>query len=184
MKSEGIFLMKTREDAWTEEEDSLLVNTVLQFIRDGKTQLNAFEQVGEKLNRTSAACGYRWNAELRKQYKEEIEMAKKERNEKKRHSRPHSLQRSIPVQNLSIDDCISFLQSFQETNKDIKLLQNENEHLKNQYQELKNKNKELIKRLETLSKNQKRIEEEYKMIVQILSKASKIKETEEHNLLH
>jgi len=177
--------MKTRDDAWTIEEDELLANTVLQYIREGNTQLNAFEEVGEKLNRTSAACGYRWNAELRKQYKDEIEAAKKERNNRKKSSRPRV--ESSPVQNLSIDDCITFLKSLSfQKHQDLELLKNQNKELKMQYQELKSKNEELNKKFETLSKNQKRIQEEYQMIVQILSKASKMKEDkdEEENLLH
>ncbi len=56
----------TRQDAWTEEEDKILAETVLRYIRDGKTQLEAFKMVAEHLSRTSAACGFRWNATLRK----------------------------------------------------------------------------------------------------------------------
>ena len=54
--------MKVRQDAWTDENDLLLAETVLRHVREGSTQLNAFEEVGDKLNRTSAACGFRWNA--------------------------------------------------------------------------------------------------------------------------
>ena len=60
--------MKTRQDAWMEEDDLLLAETVLRHVREGSTQLNAFEEVGDKLNRTSAACGFRWNAVVRHQY--------------------------------------------------------------------------------------------------------------------
>src|SRR5699024_11852528 len=41
-------------------------------------------EVGDKLNRTSAACGCRWNAEIRKKYIDAIELAKRQRKEKKR----------------------------------------------------------------------------------------------------
>ena len=60
--------MKVRQDAWTEEDDLLLAETVLRHVREGSTQLNAFEEVGDKLNRTSAACGFRWNAVVRHNY--------------------------------------------------------------------------------------------------------------------
>ena len=50
--------MKVRQDAWTDEDDLLLAETVLRHVREGSTQLNAFEEVGDKLNRTSAACGF------------------------------------------------------------------------------------------------------------------------------
>ncbi|WP_058305613.1 RsfA family transcriptional regulator [Gracilibacillus massiliensis] len=68
-----------RQDAWTNDEDILLAETVLRYIREGQTQLEAFREVGEKLSRTSAACGFRWNATLRKQYEEAIQLAKRNR---------------------------------------------------------------------------------------------------------
>lgn len=69
----------TRQDAWTEDEDVILADTVLRYIREGKTQLEAFKEVAKQLSRTSAACGFRWNATIRKQYQEEIQRAKQER---------------------------------------------------------------------------------------------------------
>ena len=44
-----------RQDAWTKDEDLLLAEVVLRHIREGSTQLKAFEEVGQKLNRTPAA---------------------------------------------------------------------------------------------------------------------------------
>ena len=69
----------TRQDAWTQDEDLLLAEVVLRHIREGGTQLQAFEEVGRKLSRTAAACGFRWNSSIRKQYKSGIEVAKKQR---------------------------------------------------------------------------------------------------------
>ena len=74
----------TRQDAWTKDEDVLLAEVVLRHIREGGTQLQAFEEVGKKLSRTPAACGFRWNSLVRKQYKSGIELAKKQRKELKR----------------------------------------------------------------------------------------------------
>ncbi|HVI20424.1 MAG TPA: RsfA family transcriptional regulator, partial [Bacillus sp. (in: firmicutes)] len=48
-------------------------------IREVGTQLQAFEEVGKRLSRTAAACGFRWNSSIRKQYKSGIEVAKKQR---------------------------------------------------------------------------------------------------------
>ncbi|GGH73362.1 DNA-binding protein [Compostibacillus humi] len=72
---------ETRQDAWTKDEDILLAETVLRYIREGKTQLEAFKDVAEKLSRTPAACGFRWNATIRKQYQEAIQLAKEERKQ-------------------------------------------------------------------------------------------------------
>lgn len=74
-------MSKPRQDAWTKDEDILLAEIVLQHIRDGKTQLEAFKQAGEALSRTPAACGFRWNATIRKKYTEAINLAKKSRKQ-------------------------------------------------------------------------------------------------------
>ncbi|MFS0751947.1 RsfA family transcriptional regulator [Oceanobacillus sp. 1P07AA] len=70
---------ETRQDAWTEDEDKILADTVLRFIREGQTQLEAFKEVASTLSRTSAACGFRWNATIRKQYHHAIQNAKEQR---------------------------------------------------------------------------------------------------------
>lgn len=91
-------MAKVRQDAWSHEDDLLLAETVLRHIREGSTQLNAFEEVGDKLNRTSAACGFRWNAEVRQRYEQAVDIAKRQRKEKKRtgsllkKQSPHSYQ--------------------------------------------------------------------------------------------
>ncbi|MFC0522499.1 RsfA family transcriptional regulator [Pontibacillus salicampi] len=77
-------MVKVRQDAWSHEDDLLLAETVLRHIREGSTQLKAFDEVGDHLNRTSAACGFRWNAEVRKKYIQAIDIAKRQRKEKKR----------------------------------------------------------------------------------------------------
>jgi prespore-specific regulator len=80
----GVENMKIRQDAWSEENDLLLAETVLRHVREGSTQLNAFEEVGDKLNRTSAACGFRWNAVVRHQYEKALDLAKKQRKQRQR----------------------------------------------------------------------------------------------------
>ncbi|MBL0388171.1 RsfA family transcriptional regulator [Tumebacillus sp. ITR2] len=72
--------MKTvRQDAWTPEDDGVLVEVILRHIRTSSTQLAAFEEAGQTLGRTRAACGFRWNAVLRKEYAAQLEIAKAER---------------------------------------------------------------------------------------------------------
>lgn len=83
-KKEWSLMVKVRQDAWSHEDDLLLAETVLRHIREGSTQLKAFEEVGDQLNRTSAACGFRWNAEVRNRYIQAIDIAKRQRKEKKR----------------------------------------------------------------------------------------------------
>src|SRR5690242_3692662 len=84
MENRGVNKVKDRQDAWTDENDLLLAETVLRHVREGSTQLNAFEEVGDKLNRTSAACGFRWNAVVRHRYEKALQLAKKQRKQRQR----------------------------------------------------------------------------------------------------
>jgi prespore-specific regulator len=81
---ERIYVSKIRQDAWSEEDDLLLAETVLRHVREGSTQLHAFEEVGDKLERTGAAVGFRWNAIVRKKYEQALKIAKKQRKERQR----------------------------------------------------------------------------------------------------
>ncbi|OYD09021.1 hypothetical protein [Paludifilum halophilum] len=65
--------------SWTEEEDRFLAEQVLQSIREGGNQLDAFERVARKIGRTPGACGFRWNAVVRKKQAEAFNQAKKQR---------------------------------------------------------------------------------------------------------
>lgn len=75
--------MNIRYDGWKDEEDGILANTILEYVAEGKTQLKAFEDVGIRLSRTAAACGFRWNSELRYDYKEQLMKAKAQRQKNK-----------------------------------------------------------------------------------------------------
>lgn len=75
-------MTKLRQDAWSHEEDLLLKDIVLDYIQSGLTQLEAFDLVAKEVHRTPAACGFRWNKELRHQYKTEISEAKQVRHKK------------------------------------------------------------------------------------------------------
>lgn len=76
-------MSSNRQDAWSQQEDELLAQIILQSIENGQTQLDAFASVGKKLNRTAAACGFRWNSYVRKLYENEILLAKKKKKENK-----------------------------------------------------------------------------------------------------
>ncbi|RSL31324.1 RsfA family transcriptional regulator [Salibacterium salarium] len=66
----------SRQDAWSADDDIMLAEIVLRHVREGSTQLSAFQEAGQKLSRTAAACGFRWNACIRKKYESAIEMAR------------------------------------------------------------------------------------------------------------
>ena len=71
-----------RQDAWSTEDDLILAEVTLRHIREGSTQSAAFEEVGEKIGRTSAACGFRWNSCVRKKYDSAISNAKAQRQKR------------------------------------------------------------------------------------------------------
>ena len=65
------------------EDDAVLAEVVLKHIREGSTQLAGFNESSRRLGRTAAACGFRWNACVRKQFHSQIEEAKEDRKERK-----------------------------------------------------------------------------------------------------
>ncbi|MGV2794539.1 RsfA family transcriptional regulator, partial [Clostridium perfringens] len=71
-----------RQDAWSAEDDLILAEVTLRHIREGSTQLTAFEEVGERIGRTAAACGFRWNSCVRKKYEAAISIAKAQRKKR------------------------------------------------------------------------------------------------------
>ena len=71
-----------RQDAWSPDDDLILAEVTLRHIRDGGTQLGAFEEVGERIARTPAACGFRWNSCVRKRYEDAIQNAKQQRQKR------------------------------------------------------------------------------------------------------
>lgn len=181
----------TRQDAWSQDEDLLLAELVLKYIREGNTQLQAFEEVGKRLKRTSAACGFRWNSFVRKQYKSGIELAKKQRKARKQNSQqevealpnseavlenvemsPEELQENDKM--LAFDDLVHYLKAlYQKTEisgtqgADIKTYEERIQTLEKQLYYLATENEKLTKELNKLEK-------EYREIIEIMEKAFKM----------
>lgn len=112
----------TRSDAWTPQDDERLASLVLLHIRTGSTQLRAFDEAAAELGRTAAACGYRWNGVVRKDYKQEIEEAKKTRKTQQKTESAHgpsashlaSATAATVTSSDSMRDVIKFLQTYDE----------------------------------------------------------------------
>ncbi|NEU31570.1 RsfA family transcriptional regulator [bacterium LRH843] len=181
--------MKVRQDAWSHEDDVLLAETVLKHIREGSTQLRAFDEVGDELNRTSAACGFRWNAVVRNRYMKQIAEAKKERKERKRAAsfsyypqmRPMwSTQTNVEfglesVENeMTIESVISFLKTLTHTNHQSASLQRENESLTKENQMLQTRTQELERELKKIKQDNSIIEEDYQSLIQIMNRARRM----------
>lgn len=188
--------MKLRQDAWSSEDDLLLAETVLRHIREGNTQLRAFDEVGDELNRTSAACGFRWNAVVRNQYNEAIKLAKKQRKEMKRRMSYNS-NPSQPVMNTSITqvmsapedvlatthypqksinlkDVVNYIQSLASKEGSSLELRKENEKLMKENLKLLTVNKELESRLSKLENDYQVVEEDYQSLIQIMNRARRM----------
>ena len=187
-------MAKVRQDAWSHEDDLLLAETVLRHIREGSTQLNAFEEVGDALNRTSAACGFRWNAEVRNKYVHAIDLAKRQRKEKKRaqaqqlkrksqsitSSPPIAEQSSLVIDpeevksTISLETVIHYLQSLQKDYYDSHQSRRKVESLQEENNRLRNKMNELERELSMTKKKLTTVEEDYKTFIQIMERARKM----------
>lgn len=72
--------MGSRKGSWSEKEDQMLLEKVIQYTRKGKAKLEAFKDIAEEINRTPAACGYRWNAKLRSNFQEDLKQARQHKD--------------------------------------------------------------------------------------------------------
>jgi hypothetical protein len=77
-------ILKKRRGTWTNEQDEIVTDLVLEIIESGGTQLKAFSELASLLQRTPEAIGFRWNSHIRKQpeVKEKLEQAKLNRKKK------------------------------------------------------------------------------------------------------
>ncbi|WP_373892901.1 RsfA family transcriptional regulator [Virgibacillus natechei] len=193
-------MVKVRQDAWSHEDDLLLAETVLRHIREGSTQLNAFEEVGDKLNRTSAACGFRWNAEVRMKYDNAIDLAKRQRKEKKRAMLGTAQRTRQPVitlpQNdeedtmdqeadthaspvieepsITMDMVIKFLREVKKDYHASNQSKASLEHTQKENIELKEQVQSLEKQLQQTEKQLSTIQEDYQVFIQIMDRARKM----------
>ncbi|BDG35037.1 RsfA family transcriptional regulator [Saccharococcus caldoxylosilyticus] len=178
-------MTSVRQDAWTQEEDLLLAEVVLRYIREGGTQLQAFEEVGRRLSRTAAACGFRWNSYVRKQYKEEIELAKRQRKERKKEtaaSNEEGGQKRAEARlekNLTWSDVIAFLQTYGQKARDSQRIADENRALKKDMEQLQQMITKLQAEKEALQKELSTIQAEYKTLLAIMERARKMIALEE-----
>jgi RsfA family transcription factor len=125
-----------RKKHWTEEEEKILTETVFKFLRDGRTQKEAFEEAALSIGRTPGACSFRWTNKL-----------KKKKEETNNVSSP-----------LSLEDCIEFLQTLSTeenlTSENNKLKEEQMElkrtlqTVENAFHDLKVKYKELLKQMD------------------------------------
>lgn len=186
-----------RQDAWSPDDDLILAEVTLRHIREGGTQLKAFEEVGERIGRTAAACGFRWNSCVRKRYEEAIRLAKAERHKR---GKKGNGQASGPAQDgvragaagseedLSIDRIIRFLRQWKSIQADlqrkIRQLEKELKEKQEELEALKSENEALKNQVRDAQSDYQVINEDYKALIQIMDRARKLaflaEEEEEH----
>jgi prespore-specific regulator len=178
----------TRQDAWSQDEDVLLAEIVLRAIREGGTQLQAFEEVGRQLSRTSAACGFRWNSFVRKQYKSGIELAKKQRKDLKKQAveanceqpeivdyKIEPFQFEVPLdENFTFQGVMNFLQELHKKAEISSIVQVDKEKSSEKIKVLEKRAYFLTAENERLEKNLKAIEEDYHALIEIMERARKM----------
>jgi len=188
-----------RQDAWSEEDDLILAEVTLRHIREGSTQLSAFEEVGERIGRTAAACGFRWNSFVRKQYEGSIQIAKAQR-QKRSHMKKHAVVNSlvgtssiaaldpgehtgsktdaISEETLSIDSVIRFLRQWKSTYQDmmrqIRHLERELQDKLDELNRIRRDNERLSKQVDVAETDYRVVNDDYKALIQIMDRARKM----------
>ncbi|MFC4617240.1 RsfA family transcriptional regulator [Camelliibacillus cellulosilyticus] len=177
-----------RQDAWSEDEDLLLAETVLRHIREGSTQLAAFEEVGKSLSRTAAACGFRWNSLVRKKFETAIAIAKKQRKElnnrkreehrKNRQSPPRhrydKLRETAEAPDLDLNKVIAYLESLKDVEASLRRLNEENEELRRNSLAKSTSFQEIEKAYKELKTAYEDMRSEYQAMLAIMDKARQL----------
>ncbi len=173
--------MKTmRQDAWTAEDDAKLADIILQHIREGSTQLAAFEEGAQFLKRTPAACGYRWNACVRKQFLEAIDFAKlarkEHREEQSKQQQPD--QDSVPDSAPAMVTWNAVMRFLRQYRRDftglqarVKQLERDAESARGEVDKLRRDKVELLAQLRRLSDEHLVISEDYRALLSIVDRA-------------
>ncbi|MFB5660668.1 RsfA family transcriptional regulator [Alteribacillus sp. HJP-4] len=177
-----------RQDAWSADDDILLAEIVLRHVREGNTQLSAFQEAGNRLSRTAAACGFRWNAYVRKKYEAALEIAKSQKTKPaveaevvvppetpavQKEAAPKTIVEKPSDYKERLEETITFLKEIapvlQEENLEVKKTEEKNN-------ELLKKNEKLEKEISSLKKDFEQICEDYKAMLGVMEKARALSE--------
>ena len=188
-----------RQDAWSPDDDLILAEVTLRHIREGSTQLAAFEEVGQRIARTSAACGFRWNSCVRKRYDEAIGIAKQQRQKRnylKKQGMPavtvgETVQTAdtaemtesgkgeiATAESLSIEAVIRYLRqwkhSVQELSRQVRSLEKELKEKEDAIAELRETNGQLSKEVNEVQTDYRVVNDDYKALIRIMDRARRL----------
>ncbi|WP_391570813.1 RsfA family transcriptional regulator [Cohnella sp.] len=183
-----------RQDAWSPDDDLILAEVTLRHIREGSTQLSAFEEVGQRIARTSAACGFRWNSCVRKRYNEAIGLAKQQR-QKRNYLKKQGIslsgserlnveegesgkQELLSAESLSLESIIRYLRQWkntvQEMSKQIRHLEKELKEKEERIAGLSETNERLSKEVNEVQTDYQVVNDDYKALIRIMDRARKL----------
>ena len=184
-----------RQDAWSAEDDLILAEVTLRHIREGSTQLAAFEEVGERIGRTAAACGFRWNSCVRKRYEEAISLAKSQRQKRSYYKKQPSVPQvaglaeadveqegyrneTASEESISIDAVIRFLRQWkggiQESGRQSKMLEKSLREKDEELERLRSENARLQKEVSEVKTDYHVVNDDYKALIQIMDRARRL----------
>jgi prespore-specific regulator len=191
-----------RQDAWSDDDDLILAEVTLRHIREGSTQLSAFEEVGERIGRTAAACGFRWNSYVRKKYEAAIQIAKAQRQKRTQIRKGATASVSVlsavsssslleageaslgarsdaySDDSISIDAVIRFLRQWKNTYQDmtrhIRQLERELQDRIDEASGYRKENERLNKQVSEVQTDYRVVNDDYKALIQIMDRARKM----------
>lgn len=184
-----------RQDAWSPDDDLILAEVTLRHIREGGTQLSAFEEVGQRIGRTSAACGFRWNSCVRKRYDEAIGMAKQQR-QKRNYLKKQGISalagsdrlmveegengktEMMSTESMSLEAIIRYLRHWkntvQEMNRQIRQLEKELKDKDERLAEFREQNERLSKEVNEVQTDYRVVNDDYKALIRIMDRARRL----------
>jgi RsfA family transcription factor len=123
-----------------ENDDLLLVETILRYVRNGEAINDACKEVEEKLGytRTFTTLKHRWFTVLKKDYEHAFNLASREGKKKKK--KRYRQSQSVNPDEVGINDVLKIVKAYSE-----KVDREENERVKNE--ELKKENEAIKNRL-------------------------------------
>ncbi|MNH72143.1 Prespore-specific transcriptional regulator RsfA [compost metagenome] len=187
-----------RQDAWSAEDDLILAEVTLRHIREGSTQLTAFEEVGEKIARTPAACGFRWNSCVRKKYEAAIQIAKAQRQKRNYLKKQSPLMggssmasltsvdfeeglyksEGVTEETISIDAVIRFLRQWkntvQESGRHMRSLEKKIRDKEEEIASLREENRRLSLQVNEVQTDYRVVNDDYKALIQIMDRARRL----------
>lgn len=159
--------MYRKKVKWTAEDDQVLYETVMEYVNNGDTKASAFKKASELLNRTAGACRHRWNAEVKHLVLSPVITDMKR----------------IPQAEITLSDCLRFLQGSEELQNIEKLLAEQKDLIKEQ-ETLRRKSAELEVAYANTRHKYNEALKIYEAMASGLLESSGITEDKERKLVH